>query len=459
MTKYDVAIVGAGLTGLVISYYLKKADINFICLDEKNDIGGVINTFNEKGFIYEIGPNSGIVGNEYVVKLFDELSSSVKLETANEKSKKRYVLKNGKWVKIPSGPITGAFTPLFTWYDKFRILLEPFRKPGKNPDETLSELVKRRMGKSFLDYAIDPFILGVYAGDPNYIVPKYALPKLYNLEQNYGSFIGGAFKKMREPKTEMEKRVTRKIFSVQGGLSKLTESLYNKSGKENFRLNAKNVSINKSQSGYEINFSQNNNNINIEAKKIVTATGSYSLPSMLKFLDQNELKSLNNLHYTKVVEVILGFNKWDGIPLDGFGGLIPFKENRDILGVLYLSSCFIDRAPKKGALLSVFMGGVRRQDIYKKDEDELKIIIENEIKDLMQLQNFNPDLFKIIKHEWAIPQYGKESKDRFEMIDKLHNKHSNLYIAGNLHNGIGMADRIKQGSETAEKIIKSFGPK
>ena len=68
----------------------------------------------------------------------------------------------------------------------------------------MASLVKRRLGKSFLDYAIDPFILGIYAGDPAYIVPKYALPKLYNLEQNYGSFVGGAIKKSREPKTENE---------------------------------------------------------------------------------------------------------------------------------------------------------------------------------------------------------------------------------------------------------------
>jgi protoporphyrinogen/coproporphyrinogen III oxidase len=119
-----------------------------------------------------------------------------------------------KWEPLPSGIIKGITTPLFTFPDKLRLLGEPFRKKGENPNETLADLVLRRMGKSFLDYAIDPFILGIYSGDPAKLVTKFAFPKLYRLEQDYGSFIKGALKKAKEPKTEREKKATKEIFSV-----------------------------------------------------------------------------------------------------------------------------------------------------------------------------------------------------------------------------------------------------
>ena len=84
--------------------------------------------------------------------------------------------------------------------DKLGILLEPFRARGRKENESIAELVVRRLGKSFLDYAVDPFIGGIYAGDPHRLVTRYALPKLYALEEQHGSFIRGAIAKARAPR-------------------------------------------------------------------------------------------------------------------------------------------------------------------------------------------------------------------------------------------------------------------
>ena len=145
---------------------------------------------------------------------------------------KRYILKNGQWTPLPSGLISAINTPLFTLKDKFRILGEPFRKPGSDPDESVAQLVRRRLGESFLDYAVNPFISGVYAGDPEKLITRYALPKLYALEQNYGSFIKGSIAKARQKKTELEKKATREVFSAKGGLGNLIKALTLKIGKE-----------------------------------------------------------------------------------------------------------------------------------------------------------------------------------------------------------------------------------
>ncbi len=441
-----IAIIGAGITGLTTAYYLNKAGIDFKIFEKSDHIGGVIKSVNSKDFQYEIGPNSGVIANGEIADLFEELKSDCKHEVADHASAKRLIWKKNKWHALPSGPFSAVSTPLFTFYDKFRILGEPFRKKGDNPDETLSSLVKRRMGNSFLNYAIDPFILGIYAGDPDYIVPKYALPKLYNLEQKYGSFIGGAIKKRKEPKSDQDKKATREIFSMEGGLEKLPKALLKNIGEKQVIKNCQKLVVNKTEEGYSIQY---NGEIKTGFTDIISTVNAKELPDILAFIDSEKLKSITNLKYAKVTEVTIGFNQWKGIKLDAFGGLVPFKENRNILGVLFMSTLFKNRAPEEGALLTIFVGGTRKETLAELNDDELKDLMAKEFKIMMGISDFNPDLFKTTHYKHAIAQYGADTKDRYEAIDIIEKEHPGLKLGGSLRNGVGIADRVKQGKEFA----------
>ncbi len=453
----DVVILGAGITGLATAHHLKKAGVDFAVIEKEDRVGGVIHTVAEKEFIYEEGPNSGVAGNVEVLRLFRDLKPECELEEANENVKKRYILKNGQWEALPSGPISAIKTPLFSLKDKFRILGEPFRPAGKNPDETLAELVERRMGRSFLDYAVDPFILGVYAGDPHKLIPKHALPKLYNLEQKYGSFIGGSIKKAREPKTEEEKKVTRSVFSVKGGLSSLIEALKKRIGDECILTGNSDLRINPDGNHFIICFKDKQGKpVEMETKKVISTIGAYHLDKVLPFADPGLLSRITSLHYAKVIEIILGFNQWTGMKLDAFGGLIPFKENRNLLGVLFMSALFENRAPKNGALFSIFLGGVRNPGIVELPDNQIEQILQNEFTSIMKTKNFNPDLLKILRHYYAIPQYEIDSKERFEAVEAIEKKYPGLIIGGNLRNGIGMADRIMQARLLADAALNNL---
>ena len=451
--QLDVAIIGAGLTGLAAAHYVRKSDKKIAIFEKQDRCGGVINTATQNGFTFEEGPNTGIVGTPEVADLFEELKDLCELEIANDEVDKRYILKDSKWEALPSGLIAGIKTPLFSLKDKFRLLGEPFRPKGKNPHESLAELVKRRLGQSLLDYAIDPFILGVYSGDPSILVPKYALPKLYNLEQNYGSFIGGAIKKNFEKKDEEAKKATRKVFSTKGGLSSLTNALYKSVGENNFYFNSNQLVVKPENGKYHISVSIDGETKEFIANDVITTTGAFALPEILPFIDGNEIKKLTSLYYARVIEVILGFENWKGFPLDGFGGLIPHKEKRDVLGVLFLSTLLKNRAPKNGALLTLFIGGVRRDELVDLSDEEIIRLVEREVKELMQLDEFSPELFKIIRHNKAIPQYGVDSGERFETIYHLESKYPGLILGGNMRNGIGMADRITQGKQMANRVL------
>ncbi len=442
----NVAIIGAGLTGLTTAYYLNRYGINFRIYEKANRAGGVIETNSENGFIFEMGPNTGVLNRLEAVQLFEDLGNDCKLEVANKAAKSRWIWKNERWEPLPSGLISGIKTPLFTFSDKLRLLAEPFRKRGNDPEETLAGLVLRRMGKSFLNYAIDPFILGIYSGDPAKLVTQYAFPKLYQLEQDFGSFIGGAVKKAIQPKDETEKKVTKEIFSVEGGLGNLINALVKNIGKDKIQTGCNGLQFNYKEKKFI------SNKDNFKFTHLISATGGYELEKLFPFLQKDEVMAINKMQYSQVVQVSLGFKKWTGLELKAFGGLVPSIENRKILGVLFISSFLKNRAPKEGALLSVFLGGVRQADIANLPDTEIKEIVGKELKAMFKLKEFHPDLIKIFRYKYAIPQYGLESSDKLKTIGSIEKKFPGLILGGNIRDGIGIADRIKQGKNIANQL-------
>jgi len=452
-THIDIAIIGAGLTGLTTAFWLTRAGKKIQIIERQDRAGGQIRTFQENGFVYESGPNTGVVSYPEVAELFAALSPDCTLETAREESKKRWIWKGNKFHALPSGLVSAVTTPLFTLYDKFRILGEPFRAKGTNPDESVAELAARRLGKSFVDYAVDPFLSGVYAGNPHTLVTRHALPKLYNLEQDYGSFIKGSIAKAKLPKSERDKLATKKVFSAVGGLERLAEALVKAIGKEQITLSASEVKIQPQDKQWLINYRTPEGEQSLIANKVVTTCGPYALPDLLPFIPKEDIGQISNLHYAPIIQASVGFHNTRGLQFGAFGGLVPSKEKRDVLGILFPSACFVGRSPEEGALFSFFIGGVRHADMLDWSDEKLKDMILKNIHSMLKFPaDAQPDLIKIHRHQKAIPQYEKSSEARFKMIEELQIRYPGLILAGNIKGGIGMADRIRQATGIAKEI-------
>ena len=448
-----VVIIGAGLTGLVTAHYLLRNGISVKIVEKNNRPGGVIQTIKEQGFTIEAGPNTGVISHPEIVELFEDLKDDCVVDIANPEAKKRLIWKNGAWHALPSGLVTAIKTPLFTLGDKFRVLGEPFRKKGSDPDESIADLVIRRLGKSYLNYAVDPFISGIYAGNPSQLVTRFALPKLYNLEQTYGSFIGGAIKKKTLPVDERQLKATREVFSAKGGLQQLIDALVKSIGEENILLNCGDVTVNAENQIFSTSLVQDGISVQIMSEKVVSTAGGHSVSSIFPFLETEQRQAIEKLEYAKIVQVALGYKEWKGISINAFGGLVPSVEKRRILGVLFPSSFFEGRAPKGGALLSVFLGGIKNDSLYHFTDEEIQILVEEEIGEMLKIKGIKADVLKIFRYQYAIPQYAKTTEQRLEAISLAQKNYPGLILAGNIRDGIGMGDRIKQGRHIAEAII------
>ena len=448
----DIVVIGAGLTGLTTAFHLVRRGKKVRVLERSDRVGGQIRTFHEEGFTFESGPNTGVVSYPEVAELFSALAPGCRLETAREESKCRLIWKGDKFRALPSGLLSAVTTPLFSWGDKFRILGEPFRAKGTDPNESVGQLAARRLGKSFLNYAVDPFLSGVYAGDPLKLVTRYALPKLYNLEQQYGSFIRGTIAKARQPKTERDRLATKQVFSASGGLEHLTDAMAAAIGSGNITLQAENIQIRPEGPAWRITFATPEGEQTLSANQVITTVGAYSLPGLLPFIPEDEMDKISNLHYAPVVQASVGFRDTGDLRFAAFGGLVPSCEKKDVLGILFPSACFENRAPGKGALFSFFIGGVKHASLTTWPEEELKELVRHELHAMLKFPvHATPDLIRIFRHPLAIPQYEQSSGERFDTIEKIEKRYPGLTLAGNIKGGIGMADRIRQATEIANK--------
>ncbi|MDO5665253.1 MAG: protoporphyrinogen oxidase [Bacteroidia bacterium] len=452
----DILIIGAGITGLSTAVGLIKRGFSVAVLEKSNRIGGQIRTFHENGFVFESGANTGSGASNEVVELFNELHPDCEIEFARKEAERRLIWKNGRFHALPSGLWSGITTPLFTFSDKIRILGESWRTKGTNPNESVADLTVRRLGKSFLNYAIDPFLSGIYAGDAETLITRHALPKLYNLEQNYGSFIGGAIKKAKDnKKTDSKNQQKRGIFSTKGGMENFPRAMAKRVGLENIFLSCNNVSVQPdSETGiWKTTTVKNGKTLSLKSKHVVTTVGAYALPTILPFVEETAMQQITNLRYAPVTQVAVGVKNREGLNFNAFGGLISSKDNEDFLGILFPSACFSGRCPEDGMLFSFFMGGMKRRELTELNDEE---ITEKVIRAFHRMLGFlpqkTPDLIQIFRHKYAIPQYELSSEQRFKAILDLEKHYPGLHIAGNLRDGIGMAHRIIQGTNLASEI-------
>jgi oxygen-dependent protoporphyrinogen oxidase len=451
--SHPIIIIGAGLTGLTTAFHLVKRGKKVLILEKNDRIGGQIQTLQKDGFLFETGPNTGSVSYPEVTELFTALSPACELETADENAKHRLIWKGNRFQELPGGLLSGITTPIITWKDKFRIFGEPFRPKGTNPDESVAELALRRLGKSYVDYCVDPFISGIYAGDPERLVTRYALPKLYNLEQNYGSFIKGAIAKAKEPKTGRDRLATKKVFSARGGLSNLTAALADAIGRENIALSVSSLKIQPVENQWQVIYSTPEGEKRLQAEKVITTVGASVLPEILPFIDWTEMDKITNLRYAQIVQVAVGVKNTQGLRFNAFGGLIPSCEKKDLLGILFPAACFSGRAPEKGMTFSFFIGGVKAGQLTELSDIDIENIVVREFHEMLRFPaNVEPDMIYIARHAHAIPQYEKSTGERLETIEKLQNRYPGLILAGNIRNGISMADRILQGTTVAGEI-------
>lgn len=457
----DTVVIGAGISGLAVAHWLVQRGASVRVLEKDAEPGGTMKTVRNGGFLAERGPNSALETSPLIARLVREVRLEEEFLYADPSGRNRFILKNGTLLALPLSPISFLTTPLFSLAAKLRLLREPFI--GKaDEEESIAEFVRRRLGQEFLDYAIDPFVAGVYAARPDHLSVRAAFPKLYALEARYGGLLKGMLLGRNERRKRAEQAKDRAAtFSFRSGMQALPLGLARGLGDRllcSARVTgivdlARNGNVEGGGARYRVTCLRQDRASEFFARSLVIAVPASHASVLVKELSPATSNVLASIRYPPVASVFFGYRRDDvGHPLNGFGFLVPSRERRSILGCLWSSSLFPGRAPEGHVGLTVFIGGSRQPELTSQNERALADMAEDELKTLLQIRG-KPVYWTCTTWPQAIPQYEVGYDVKMQSLAEFEEGHPGIMLCGNYRGGIAVGDCIQSAHDVAQRMV------
>lgn len=442
----STAIIGGGVAGLAAAFRLRQQGLDVTLFEAADRAGGVIRSVRKEGFLVDVGPNTLVPRAETLEQAIGQLNLEGDRVRASPAVSKRFVVRDGRPVPLPSSPPGLLRSPLFSPRAKLRLLREPFIRRGPE-DESLAAFVRRRLGREVLDYAVNPFVAGVFAGDPERLSARHAFPMLTALEAEHGSLLRGLIARRRRSSGPPAPPML--PYSFREGMQTLPDTLAESLG-DTLRLNAPVQGLRREGGRFILEIGGTSPHEHT-ADAVVLAVPPHRLPA-IHFEAGVDLAPLLAVTYPPVAVLAVGFRQQDvAHPLDGFGMLVPAREPFRLLGCLFSSTLFPGRAPEGHVLLTCFLGGARYpEDALLSEAQQVARVTA----DLQLLLGVRGEPAFVHRQVWprAIPQYELGYDAVLDTIASLEAAWPGLHLAGNYLSGISVGEAFASGYAAADRI-------
>lgn len=434
-----VAIVGAGITGLTCAWQLQQLGVAATVFEATNAVGGPIRSVRRDGFLAEVGPHTLQDTQPAVDQLLQQLGIADERIDAAPSAHKRYLVRNGTLHALPSSPPQLLRSKLYSRSAKLNLLREPLQpRRTDGVDESVTNFVTRRLGRELLDYGVELLVNGVWAGDPNKLSARYAFPRMWALERDHGSLLRGAVALARRRSRRPQ------MFALRDGNGTLCTAIAARL--DDVRLGTPVQQIERTNITQWV--------INGEHfDEVVLAAGAQGLGKIeLRDPDPLDFNFANTITHPPLTVVTLGFRAADvPHPLDGFGVIIPVREQLPVLGVLFTSTLFAHRAPPGHVTLACFVGGARTPH-HATAPDRVDRTVAA-LRTLLGVRG-EPIFVEESFHARAIPQVEVGYGEHLAKLDAMEHRHVGLHIAGNVRGRVAVGDLIADATQLAHNLTR-----
>lgn len=456
-SRRQAMILGAGPTGLTLAYELRRRGVAAIVLESSPEPGGAVRSHRQQGYLAEMGPNTLQLNRIEQLMLLGELGLRERLLQPSPQARNRYICRNARPVAAPTGPGGLWSTSLFSTFAKCRLLSEPFRGRRRKPvEESVASFVRRRLGREVLDYAVNPFVAGIYAGDPEHLSLGEAFPSLKEMEELGGSLLKGGLKAMKAARAKGY-RMKPLMVSFPEGLGELTKALA-QTLEGALHLETTVQRICRRHDRWEVQWRDAAGEQHTrQADALVLSCPAHAIAALPLPPEVSEsLEPLQRIAHPPVTSLTLGYRRSDvAHALDGFGMLVPEVEKRQILGVLFNSSLFPGRAPQGAVTLTVFLGGTRQPEMATCPLEETLPLVQEDLRELLGVKG-EPEL--VLPTHWpqAIPQYELGYQELVKVVPEAEAAYPGLYLQGNYLGGIALGQCLTNAMDKARDIAEQL---
>jgi protoporphyrinogen/coproporphyrinogen III oxidase len=452
--KKNIAILGAGISGLSLAWFLKKKygdQINLKIFEKSSRVGGWIQTKKMEGFLFEQGPRSCRIGGNGIMtlNLIEELQLQNEIIVASSNAKKRYIYKESSLLPFPSGLFGWLHSPFLK--NMIKALWNDWQTPkGPGEDESIYDFIARRLSPEIAEDFIDPLTSGIYAGDIRQLSMLSCFPELFNCEKRHGGLLRAFFSKKEKqdfkPSLFIQNLQKHSIFTLKKGMETLTDQLSNKVNAEIF-LDAEVISFDLQGNKLKIKLKDESSHM---ADYVFSTLPAKNLGAIIKPHCLLASEILYSIPSASVAVVNLGYRE-KVLEKNGFGYLIPSKEKSEALGVVWDSNIFPQQQNPQHSSFTVMLGGMHNQKIENWDHAYILNKALNLILEHMNIKA-KPAVFAIKQAYSSIPQYliGHQKKLNILKTEVL-NQLPLLMIHGN-YLGVSVNDCIANSKAISDNL-------
>ncbi|HVU18633.1 MAG TPA: protoporphyrinogen oxidase [Candidatus Didemnitutus sp.] len=451
--RKSIAVVGGGITGLTAAFRLQERGHAVTVFERGDSVGGAVGSIRENGYLIEKGPNTLQSGSPEVRRLVRDLGLDAQVVVASPLAQKRYVVRGGRLLPFPTSPGKFITTRLFSLRTKLALLSDLLtRQRMRTTDLALGELMRSHFSREFVDYAVNPFVAGVYAGDPEKLSAKHAFPMVWEAERSHGSIIRGVMAAVKKRRAVADAGAIT-IVSFPDGLQTLTDALAARVGAGSIRTGATVETLIPGRP-HRVIWREHGRDLSTgEFDAVILAVPASSLAHLaFGTLGERPLAGLDGIPHPPVSSLFLGFRREQiSHPLDGFGLLVPAVAGRDISGVLFSSTLFPGRAPEGHVALTVFAGGTRQPEMARLATPQLRERVMGDLRDLLGVVG-EPEFVRHTTWPRAIPQYVLGYERWLEAMTNVEKTHTGVLVGGQVRDGISLPACIASGEKLAARV-------
>lgn len=441
----DVAIIGAGVSGLTTAYDLKRQGYRVAVLERRVNPGG--NAVSERigGFLMEHGPST--VNALYAAP--GELSGELGLDgercDLGDGVRNRYLVSDGRLSPISINPLGFLMSNYLTLPARLRIMAEIAipRRRG-DAEESVAAFCARRFGREFAERVIDPLVGGLFAGNAGELSISAVFPKLVEMEREHRS-IGLAVMRRRRAGGKM---VGSRLYSWRDGIATLPRALARQLS-DTVCTNVAVRRIRPVSGGFVVEAGSAGS---FHAKAVVLATQPHVAAGLLEGVDAAAAAAAGGIDAPPLAVAFLGYRR-DRVdhPLDGLGFLAAPGEGRALSGAQFCSTMFPGRSPDGYVSVTAYFGGARAPDIARLPADELIALARDEFRDLIGARG-EPVVARMRHWALGLPQYRIGHEARIASLRELGRRLPGLFVTGNYFSGPSVAACATLARETASGV-------